>query len=233
MKRMRIMGIALVALFAMTAVFSASAFATPKLTLKTSAGPLAVGAIVKASDPTLTFTVTTGKLECSTNTIEGTVKNNKAATDKGTIFPGGSVNKGTETFGTETELCKTTTGLGPTEIHTFNFNWEIQFKNKCAAATKCTVGVDGENLVKSINATVKKVEFGSRFPGAGNAECFYQSAKVVSKFPLNSTAVTLHTENQKFTVNKTKSNAACPKEGHLNGEWTTESGGLQLEDENV
>jgi hypothetical protein len=226
------MGLTLVALFAMSALFAGSAFATAKLTLKAGGVPLVKGDQVFASSPGLTFTTAAGKLECTTNTINGSVLTNKAATDKGLVEEGGSINKGEEEFGGKKELCKTTTGLGPTEIGTHNWNWQILFKNKCSVAFKCTAGVDGENIVKSINATVKKVEFSSVFPAAGGAECWFASGAVKSKFPLNSASVTLTTNEQKFTLNKTKSNAACPKEGKLNGTWTTESGGKALESEN-
>jgi len=230
MKRMRIMGVAIVAVFAMSAVFASGAFATLHLTLKTAGkGKLPAGSVILASSPTLTFTTSAGKLECTTNEIEGITKTNGAATDKGTVEE-----SGVRDFGEEAEpakLCRTTTPLGPTEIHTHNFPWLIEFKTVCALSTKCTAGVTGENIVKSVNATVKKVEFESTFPGAGGAKCFFQSAKPVSTFELNTADVDLLTKEQTFKLEKVKSNAACPKEGKLNGEWEVTSGGETLEAE--
>jgi len=208
MKRMRIMGLCLVAVFAVTAAFAGSASAKTVLTLKTKKGPLAAGASLVAESSNLIFVTSTGNLECSSNILTGTVGNNGAAKDKGTVTKESST--GEEAGG----LCKTTTPLGPAEIVASGFPWPIEYTTKGTSAVKGT----------------KKVAFTSTFPGAGGAKCEYESAKVESTFN-TSGVITQTTTNQVFKVNKKTSNAACPKEGKLSGSFKLFSGGEAVEAE--
>ena len=75
MKRMRIMGLSLVAVFALAAVFAGSASAkTQVLTLKTSSGPLAPGDEINAESSDLMFITTSGvTLNARATSSTGTV----------------------------------------------------------------------------------------------------------------------------------------------------------------
>ncbi len=210
MKRMRIMGLSLVAVFALSAVFAAGAFAkaTP-LTLKTAKGPLASGAAITASSSNLVFVTSTGNLECSSNILEGTLTNNGATKDKGSITAESST--GTEPEGKGT-LCKTTTPFGPAVIEAKHLPWSVEFTNKGTATVKG-----------------KKVAFTSVFPGGGpGAECTYEAAKVNSTFTVGG-PLTLTTTEQLFKKNKKLSNSLCPETGKLSGTFSVTSGGETVE----
>ena len=81
MKRMRIMGLSLVAVFAMSALVAGSASAATVLTLETAAGPIVSGQNLVASSSNLIFVTTAGNLECSSNVLTGEATTNKAAKD--------------------------------------------------------------------------------------------------------------------------------------------------------
>lgn len=209
MTRMRIMGLSLVAVFAIAAVFSGTAFAKAKvLTLKTGAGALASGAELRAESSNLVFVTSAGNLECTSNILTGTVTTNNATKDKG------SVTKESSTGGEAGGLCKTTTGLGPASIESSGFPWPIEYKNTGASSIKGT----------------KKIAFTSTFPAAGGAKCTYEAAKVASTIN-TSGVVTQTTTNQVFKANKKTSNAACPTEGKLSGEFKLFSGSEAVEAE--
>ena len=133
--------------------------------------------------------------------IEGTVGNNDAKKDSGTVTAEKS--SGGEPGG----LCKTTTPFGATEISVANLPWTDMFTSK------------GGNEVKG-----KKVSFTSTFPGAGGAKCTFEASKVKSSFTIGG-PVQLLTSKQKFKASKKLSNPQCPKEGTLTGHWTVTSGG--------
>lgn len=211
MKRMRIMGLSLVAVFAMSAVAvnSVSAAAKPKPVLKlvTAKGDLAVGAELKASSSDLVFVTSAGNLECSSNVLTGAITvNNNASKDKANI----TAESSTGEF--EGGACKTTTPLGPALITASGLSWPAEFTNKGTSTLKGT----------------KKVVFTSVFPLAGGAKCVYESAKVASTFTVGG-ATELTTSNQLFKYNKKLSNAACPTEGKLSGHFAVTSGGETVE----
>lgn len=206
MKRMRIMGLSLVAVFAMSALVAGSASAASVLTLETAAGPLVAGQGIVASSSNLIFKTSAGNLECSSNVLTGEVKSNKLAKDLGTITSESSTGE------FEGGACKTTTPLGVALITSSGLPWPTSFSTK------------GENQVKG----TKKVTFKSVFPEAGGAICIFESAKVVSHFGTptkTATPVVLTTTEQLFKKSTKGSNAACPVEGKLSGTFTVTSNG--------
>lgn len=212
MTRMRIMGLALVAVFAMSALAVSSASAkTAKtvLTLKTAGkGALTAGAALTASSSDLVFTTAAGNLECTSNILSGTLANNGSTKDKGTITSSNST-------GTEPptgKACKTTTPFGPAEIISSGFNWPVEF------TTKGTSTVKGN----------KKVAFKAIFLLAESASCTYEASKVASTFKIGG-PVELTTSAQPFKINKKTSNAACPASGTLTGHALVTSGGETVE----
>jgi hypothetical protein len=195
MNRFKIIGLSVVAVFALTAVLAASASAKTVLTLKTAKGPLAAGAEIVAESSNLEFVTEAGALQCSSNILTGTIANNGGAKDKGEIT------KESSTGGEPGGACKTTTPLGYTNITSLHLPWSIEY------TTKGTSSVKG-----------KKITFESVFPLAGGAICTYEAAKVASTFN-TSGVITQTTTNQVFKVNKKVSNAACPKSGKLSGSF--------------
>ena len=111
MKRLSVVGLLIAALCLMIAGTATAAKKPTNLTLSTAKGPLAAGAPVKAESTNLIFETSAGNLECSSNVIEGTVGNNGAKKDNGSITKEES--KGGEPGG----LCKTTTPFGRRRNH--------------------------------------------------------------------------------------------------------------------
>lgn len=208
MKRMRIVALSLVAMFALTALFAGSASAKKAgLTLKTAKGALTAGQEIRAESSNLIFVTTSGNLECSSNILTGTVSNNGSSKDKGVI------NTESSTGEESGHACKTTTGLGPAEITSEKLPWSVEYTTK------------GTSEVKG-----KKVTFKSVFPAAGGASCTYEASKVKSTFN-TSGVITQTVTNQVFKANKKTSNPACPKEGKLSGEFKLFSGSEAVEAE--
>ncbi len=206
MRRIRIAGLCLVAVFALGAMAS-SASAKTVLTLKTKKGALTSGSEVKAFSSNLVFKTAAGNLECSENTLTGALETNGAAKDKGKVTT--ETSKGKEAGG----LCKTS-AFGPAEIVSSGFPWKIEFTTKGVVKLKGT----------------KKVTFTSTFPGAGNAKCIFESSKVESKFN-TSGPVTITTSKQVFKRAKKGSAEICPEKGELSGEFNVTSGGETVEAE--
>jgi hypothetical protein len=211
MKRMRIMGLCLVAVFALAAVFAGSAFAKAQvLTLKTAKGALTTGQEIRAESSDLKFVTTSGNLECSSNILKGTVQTNNAKKDEGEIATESST--GEEPGG----ICHTTTQLGPASILAEHLPWPVNYQSK------------GTSEVKKGKAG--KVAFTSTFPGAGGAKCTYEASKVKSTFN-TSGVITQTVSEQVFKVNKKTSNPACPTSGKLSGTFKLFSGSEPVEAE--
>ncbi len=200
MRRILVVLVASLCVVSITAVV-ASASGKAGLTLKTAKGPLVKGQEVTGFSSNLIFTTEKGKLECSENTLIGTVETNGEAKDKGPIT--GEISEGAETEGKETKLCKT--GLGPAKIESKHLPWTIEF------TSKGTIEVKG-----------KKVTFKSTFPGLGGISCVFEASTVKATFN-TSGPVIAKTTSQKFKANKKESNEACPKEGTLSGEFAMTS----------
>jgi len=209
MKLTRTGGALAVAALAATGLLSgvAGAKGPSLLTLKTAKGELAVGAQVIAESTDLIFETSAGNLECTKNVLTGKLSKNNAKKDEGKIEEESS------TGGEAGGLCKTTTPLGPTEIHTSNLPWQTVLSTK---------GIDE---VKG-----KKVSFTSIFPQDGNATCVFEAAKVKSTFTIGG-PVTIVTSKQKFKLNKKASTPVCPKEGTLSGTFHGTSNGETVESE--
>jgi hypothetical protein len=214
MKRFRIIGLCLVAVFAMTAVAASSASAATRLVLKTSSGNLKAGDPVKGDSSNLIFATSAGNLECSENELTGSVTVNEAVKDKGTIT--GEKSTGAEGGG----ACKTTTPLGPALITAEHLPWSLELLSSGKAKVKA-----------------KKVAFKSVFPAAGGAICTFEASTVNATFPrlkpkkgqeLEGPALVITTTGQLFKLNKKVSNAACPESGKLTGDFALTSSGKAI-----
>ncbi len=213
MRSIKMMGISVLALFAIGAFMAGTADATAVLKLSTKGkGLLGAGAAVQASSSNLVFVTSAGNLECSENVLSGTLTNNSAAKDKSSVTSEKSSGKEAEGD------CKTTTVLGRAKITAGDFPWTQELNTKGKGATKGT----------------QKVKFESRFPEAGNIPCIFESKKVAQTFKVGKAGspvpVSLVVTNQIFKRGK-GSNAACPTEGKLSGTFELTSGGEAIESE--
>jgi len=208
-KRIKIMGLALVAVFAMSAVAVSSASAKTVLTLRAGGTPLAAGTHIVAVSHNLVTVTAAGNLECETDELEEVVLNNESTKDKGTSETGMSRN-----FGTYLGIpgaCKTS-AAGPAMITTSNYPWPEE------ATTK------GTNVTKG----TKKITFTSEFLAleGPNNKCTFEDAKITSTFKPGAhgspTPLEFTTTNAKFKLNSKAPGTApiCPKEGLLSGNWT-------------
>ena len=207
MKRIALLGLAIVAVFAMTAL-NASAKKAGLILHTAKITELKAGAEISASSKNLTFTTEKGALECTVNILGGKLGNNNSSKDKGTVES--DIEEGTETVGSEHNLCKT--ALGPAKIHSLKFPWTDEFGSTGKYATKG-----------------KKITFTSTFPGLGGVMCVFEAATVKGT---NTTTGKLEItiSKQKFKANKKLSNEACPKEGTLSGVFNEiTSGGESVE----
>jgi hypothetical protein len=204
MKRMLVLGSAVVAVFAMMAALASAEGTGPKVTFFTAKGPIKKGDTIVASSSNLIFVTSGGNLECSRNIISGVDKTNGREKDAGTVTSEEST--GEEPGG----LCKTTTPFGPAEISTSNLPWKDKFTNKGIAQLNTGIGT-------------KTIRFTSTFPSAGGAKCTFITKKVISTFNLNG-VVTVTTSNQVFKL-EAGSTSGCPIEGKLSGSFSVTSNG--------
>jgi hypothetical protein len=211
-RRMMMLGLCLVAAFAMATATASAEGTGPKTFLRTAGkGLLKKGDILSAFSSNLVFTTSAGNLECSKNTIAGPVKTNGKEKDSGEITIEEST--GEEAGG----LCKTTTPFGPAEISTTNKPWKVKFINTGKMQVNTSLGT-------------KLIQFIATFPAAGGAKCIFGSKKVLSEFPVSATPVpaVVTTVNQVFKL-QSGSTAGCPVEGKLNGSFSTSSKGEPVE----
>ncbi len=211
MRRISTMALCLTAALAIFAVAASGASAKSILIAKTAKGPVKAGQELQAFSSNLVFATSGGNLECTSNTLKGVVETNEAPKDKGKITQESST--GEESFGSEHNLCRTTTVLGPVKIKANGFPWPTEFTTK------------GTNKVKG----TKKVAFEGDFVETG-VNCNYEAGKVASTFKIGGPAE-LVTKNQLFKLNKKTSNPLCPTEGRLSGSFSVTSAGEVVESE--
>jgi hypothetical protein len=208
MQRIKIMGLALVAVLAMSALVASSASAkeSKNVVLKDKVGLIAAGTVITATSHNLITTTAAGNLECETAELPVTLTNNNATKVLGTSTT--DLNYGNY-LGIE-GACKTS-AAGPAIITTSAFPWSASFTNKGVETEKGT----------------KKVTFTSTFLGlAPPNKCTFEAAKLLSKFAIGKEGkpvpLAFTTTSQVFKLNKKAPGTAaiCPPEGKLGGEWT-------------
>jgi hypothetical protein len=220
MTRIKIMGLALVAILAMSALVASTASAVTKesknLILKDPSGIIPAGTTITASSTNLVTVTAAGTLECEHAELPTVLTNNNAVKVLG---------KSTEdkNYGDYLEIpgaCKTSSA-GPAVITTSAFPWSAEFSKK------------GET-----EKGTKKVTFTSTFLGiAPPNKCTFEATKLTSTFPIGKAgspvALSFTTTNQLFKLNKKAAGTAaiCPPEGKLSGVWTVadENGGVTVE----
>ncbi len=220
MQRIKIMGLALVAILAMTALVASTASAkeSKNLVLKDPSGVIAAGATVTATSTNLTTVTAAGNLECENAALPTVIKTNSAAKDLGTSSE--DLNYG-DYLGIE-GACKTS-AAGPAIITTSDFPWSASFSDKGAEEEKGN----------------KKVVFTSTFlalEGPKN-KCTFEASKIKSTFPVGKEGHPVNLEftttNQSFKLNSKAPDTAaiCPKTGLLSGNWNVTDANGQVTNE--
>lgn len=209
MKRITVLGLALVALAALAVMGATGASAKEKkvLTLSTKKGALKAGAEITDFSSNLITKTKSGNLECEKSTLNWKLASNESATDKGSSeedietgeyegIPGG---------------CKSS--IGAAKVKAELFPWSI------------SVSDNGKGEIKG----TKKVKFAAEWVGGvgKGIACAFEASTV--KFAITTSGpVKITVKEQKFKVAK-GSNAACPKEGELSGEYGMTSEGETVE----
>src|SRR5450631_3478578 len=191
MKRIKIMGLALVAILAMSALVASTASAkeSKNLVLKDPSGIIPAGKTITASSTNLVTVTAAGTLECEHAELPTVLTNNSSTKDLG---------KSTEdlNYGNYLEIpgaCKTSSA-GPAIITTSAFPWSAEFANKGGKGAETEKGT-------------KKVTFTSTFLGlAPPNKCTFEAAKISSTFAIGKEGspvpLAFTTTNQIFKLNK-------------------------------
>jgi len=209
MRRSRVVGICLATALALTAVVASSA-AAATITIKEAKGAaLKNGSAIKGFSSNLKFTTSSGNLECTENTMLGTLTENSGAPTNGLIESGTFTGAG----GAE---CNTTFPLKPkAKITAENFSWKLTAEEENATTAKDIIK-EGTKGPIAFTAVIK-----------GLATCKFEAASLTSTSELNKAPLTIKlAAKQKMT---SKNGGLCPKEGELTGSFTLTSGGKELE----
>jgi hypothetical protein len=204
MKRMRMMGLCLVAVFAIAAIGASAASAKKVLSLSTAAGELKAGDTVSTFSSNLIFETVAGNLECEENELIGTINGNNEVKIKGSVTE--EISKGS--YLGIPGACKTS-ATGPVFITSSGFPWPIEFTTK------------GLGKVKGS----KKVTFTSTFLAIEPPnKCTFEASTIKDSFNISETKepVTITTTKQKFKHNKKapEQTTLCPAEGVLSGTFS-------------
>jgi hypothetical protein len=215
MKRIKIMGLALVAILAMSALVASTASAkeSKNLVLKDPSGLIPTGTTINAESTNLITETAAGNLECENALLPTVLSTNSAVKDKGSSTTDFNYGKYLGIEG----ACKTSSA-GPAIITTSAFPWSAEFSDKGAQTEKGT----------------KKVTFTSTFLGlAPPNKCTFEAAKISSTFPVGKEGkpvpLVFQTTNQLFKLNTKAAGTApiCPPTGKLSGTWNvTDANGV-------
>jgi hypothetical protein len=206
-------GLSVVAVFAIAAIGASAASAKGVLVLKTAKGPLPAGAPISTFSSNLIFETSGGNLECEENENKGTLTNNSSTKDKASI----TAERSEGDFDGIPHACKTS-ATGPVLITAEGFPWPSEFNTK------------GQGKVKG----TKKVSFTSEFLALEGPEnkCTFEASTVKFTFNIGGpTEITV--TKQKFKHNKKApdQSSLCPSEGLLSGTYNVTSGGETVESE--
>jgi hypothetical protein len=215
MKRITLMGLAVLVVLGIMAATSGAEGTGPKVTLRTAAGPLKKHALLVAFSTDLELVTSGGNQECTHNTLSGTLATNTKEKLSGEITLA-------ESFGEENVLggrCPTTGTFGRPSAEWQNLPWKFKFINTGEVQVKTGVGD-------------KRIKIAYTFPEAGGAKCSYLIKKLLLSFPVSATPVPLVVKTPfpepRFTL-VPGSTAGCPTEGKLRGKFSTTSNGEAVE----
>jgi hypothetical protein len=213
MKRLRLVGLSIIAVALLGAALASSA--SGYLAFTTKRGILPAPTPLTKFWEWLIFAFSTaggsGSLNCSGATMTGVLETNAAKKDDAVIETA---------FGGEGMGSACESSLGPATLTGAQEPWPNEFTEKKEWTVKGT----------------KKVAFTVSFLAVEGLSCTYEASKVKSTFNAgpqgNPEPVTISTSKQVFKAAK-KSNAACPKSGELSGNVKAVADGETIEAEIV
>jgi hypothetical protein len=210
MKRITLMGLAVLVVLA-TMVATAGAEGTgPKVTLRTAAGPLKKGAPLVALGPFFTFVTEQGDVACPKTTLSGTAKTNTKEKPSGEI----------STAETRTEgegPCNSDHAFGVVSVEWQNLPWKLKFTNTGVVQVKTSVG----------DRTIRVV---FTFPKSSGAKCIYATKKWLLSFPVSATPVPLVITSERALFKLVPGSVAgCATEATANGKFEVTSNGEPVE----
>jgi hypothetical protein len=206
MRRIRILGVGLLAVLALGAALASSGSAAPNkpLTMKAEEEALKNGAKLTKKGQTV---VTAGgrSIECAETTFGSTLTTNGLAKDKGTLTEASFAGEGDG-------AC--VSGLGPASITASDLPWPTEISSKGTVTIKGT----------------KKVAFTVTFTGQpGEPKCTLEASKFVSTFTPGEAGkpipMVLTASDQTFKLNKKVSAASCAKDASVSGIYDVTSEG--------
>jgi hypothetical protein len=210
MTRIKALGVCAIAVLAIGASATSVASAAPSLTLRTAKGPLKAGAEIQASSSDLVFETGFGNAECTSNTFAGTLSNNGASIDEGSIAAESST--GEEGEG----LCKSSSALGPYSWMGSNPPWPFKIRS------------NGKLELDKPPAAGEKIAFTQIFPDAGGLTCVWETSKITATFRDGKAGETIPINlqmNALLKLNKKVSGSSCPASGKWRGDLVLSSGG--------
>lgn len=203
MLRLKITGVALVAVLAMGAVVMSNASARspiPSLRNEVTKAALAPGAVLIATSTNVLFMSPAGNVECSKSALDATLTTNGARKDKA------STTKGSFTGTEDGTLCPSTwPEAGPAEVTMGVFPLQTTFTTGGKYETK-------GNLTFTFT-------FPYAIGGYNGVTCVFEAKKLKGTFNTNGSPITLATIDQEGKLKK-PAPRACPNEGQMNATWS-------------
>jgi hypothetical protein len=212
MKRLRLVGISLLAVCALGTAVASSASAYLAFSTRGIGRlpfPIPLG---KHWEIWIFSMAEAGSVSCPHASMTGVLESNGLKTDKAVINETAFGGEGIE------GACESS--LGPVTIQGSDEPWPNQFTEKKTMTIKGT----------------KKVAFTMTFLGLEGVKCTYEASKLEGTFNAGAAGhpepVTVTTSDQVFKAAR-KSNSACPKSGELSGSLTAVTGEETIEAEIV
>ncbi len=208
MRRIKIIGLALCAVVALSAVISATASAKPVPPLE----EYPTMRFIEKGDPMqfvsdeVVLATSVGNIQCSVGELDATLESNGLKTDEfsitGAMFngAGGAPCSGPTSLGDATVVAMPPTG-----------GWLGTFKTN---GTSEVIG--NPNLIGNPDLLVS-VTFGELVPAV---HCTWEASKVKSSFDADGRPIQITEADEKFKVDRSMSDAACPRTGTMSASWT-------------
>ncbi len=193
MKRIRVMGLCLLASFAASIVVASPAWAS-ELVLSTKSGLLTNGSELKATSSNTIFVTSAGNVECTSVVLTGSLNNNSAS--KLTA----SLTEAALTGEEPGKLCKSTAPFGPAQATAEDLPWSVSFTTKGAVDIKGHVRIDFV------------------YPNAGSVACIFEAKTVKASANVDGAPITITITKQVFKLSK-GSNPGVPSRVKQAARW--------------
>ncbi|HUA12149.1 MAG TPA: hypothetical protein VMA83_09110 [Solirubrobacteraceae bacterium] len=209
MHRIRLFGLAFIAVVGFAATSAAGADAKTVLTLSDAAGKIGTGDVITLESTDLKAYTEAGIWECEHNELPIGIGTNGAAKDTGLSGEEHSYGE----FDGIPGACQNTDGI-PLLFQADGFPWKAKFTVRAGVGEMAETGTKRLTLIQELV-----------YPELGEKnKCEYEFAKLVSSFAVNSTPqpLVLETREQEYKLNSKYRDTAsvCPKSGQLTALWT-------------